>query len=237
MPFSLQASAEPGKTFGRVAEAYARTRPEYSREAVAFAADKLGLDANATVLDLAAGTGKLTRALRERFAVVIAVEPDEAMRAWIDGDARAGSAEAIPLADASVDGVFVAEAFHWFDYERALDEIRRVLRPGGGLAIVARGWGEIPLPLKADLDEVWARFHGDRRDFPDWRDAVRPEGPERFVDTVRMAGRDLVDLWLTGSTPASIADEERAAIAARAYPHLDGVHEIEVTTDVYWTTP
>lgn len=234
----MQASAEPGKTFGRVAEAYARTRPEYSRAAVAFAAEKLGLDANATVLDLAAGTGKLTRALRERFATVIAVEPDDAMRAWIDGDARAGSAESIPLADASVDGVFVAEAFHWFDYEHALAEIRRVLRPGGGLAIVTRGWGEIPPAMRADLDAVWARFHGDRgRAFPDWRDAVRPQGPERFVDTVRMSGRDLVDLWLTGSTPASIPAEEREAVAARAYAALDGMHEVEVTTDVYWTTP
>ena len=233
----MQASAEPGRTFGRVAEAYARTRPEYSREAVAFAAEKLGLAAHATVLDLAAGTGKLTRALRERFENVIAVEPDDAMRAWIDGYALAGSAEAIPLPEASVDGVFVAEAFHWFDYERALAEIRRVLRPGGGLAIVARGWGDIPPPLKDDLDEVWARFHGDRREFPDWRDAVRPQGPERFSETVRMSGRDLVDLWLTGSTPASIADEERRAIAERAYPELAGMHEVEVTTDVYWTTP
>ena len=235
----MQASAEPGHTFGRVADAYARTRPEYSRAAVAFAAEELGLGAEATVLDLAAGTGKLTRALRERFATVIAVEPDDAMRAYIEDGAVAGTAEAIPLADASVDGVFVGEAFHWFDYERALAEIRRVLRPGGGLAILARGWGEIPPPLKADLDEIWARFHrpGARGEFPNWRDHIQPQGPERFVDTLLVSGRDLVDLWLTGSTPASIPEEERRAIAARAYPALEGSHELELTTDVYWTTP
>jgi SAM-dependent methyltransferase len=227
-------SGTPGTTFGRVAEAYARTRPPYSTAVVDFAAQQLGLDAGATVLDLAAGTGKLTQALRERFVDVIAVEPDDAMRAFIDGDARAGRAEAIPLADDSVDAVFVSEAFHWFDYERALAEIQRVLRSGGGLAVLQRDWGNIPAPLKGDLDEVWARFHGENREFPSWHEAVRPNGPEIFVDALRMDGRDLVDLWLTGSTPASISDREREAIALRAYPLLDGEHELRVETELYW---
>jgi SAM-dependent methyltransferase len=235
----LPASAEgtPGSTFGRVAEAYARTRPPYATEIVDFLARQLALDGSATVLDLAAGTGKLTRPLRERFAHVTAVEPDDAMRAFIDGDALAGRAEDIPLPDGAVDAVFVSEAFHWFDYERALVEIRRVLRPGGGLAVLQRDWGEIPGPLKADLDEVWARFHGANRVFRSWVEAVRPDGPEVFVDTVRMDGRDLVDLWLTGSTPASIAEAERASIAERAYPLLAGEHELRVTTEAYWTRP
>ena len=110
-------SGTPGTTFGRVAEAYARTRPPYSSAVVDFAVQQLGLDADARVLDLAAGTGKLTRALRERFAHVIAVEPDDAMRSFIEGDALAGSAEAIPLDSATVDAVFVSEAFHWFDFD------------------------------------------------------------------------------------------------------------------------
>jgi SAM-dependent methyltransferase len=233
----LRASGSPGTTFGRVAEAYARTRPPYSAEIVDFLARQLGLDASATVLDLAAGTGKLTRVLRERFACVISMEPDAVMRAHIDGEALAGSAEAIPLADDSVDAVFVSEAFHWFDYERALAEIRRVLRPGGGLAVLQRSWGEIPAALKPDLDEVWARFHGENRVFPTWNEVVRPEGPELFVDTVRIDGRDLVDLWLTGSTPASIDDDERRAIAERAYPHFEGEHELCVRTEAYWMRP
>jgi hypothetical protein len=109
-----------------------------------------------------------------------------------------------------------------------------VLRAGGGLAILARGWGEIPLPLKADLDEVWARFHPPDAPFPDWRDAVRPEGPAEFADVVRISGRDLVDLWLTGSTPASIPDEERRAIAERAYPLMDDWYEMRIVTQAYW---
>jgi SAM-dependent methyltransferase len=158
----LPASAEPvpGRTFGRVAEAYARTRPPYAREAIERAAAELGLTHDATVLDLAAGTGILTRALREAFAHVVAVEPDAGMRAQFDGDVLAGAAEAIPLADVSVDAVFVGEAFHWFDAEGALAEIRRV---GGGLAVLSRSWGEmeqpglLPPPFWAELEEVWTR--------------------------------------------------------------------------------
>ena len=232
-------SGKPGQTFGRVAEAYARTRPRYAREAIDRASLELGLTRGATVLDLAAGTGNLTRALREHFAHVVAVEPDAGMRAWFDGEVLAGTAEAIPLPDGSVDAVFVGEAFHWFDAARALVEIRRV---SSGLAVLARSWGEteqpglLPPPFWAELDGIWQRFHsGTTRDeFPDWRDTVRPDGSERFEDTVRISGRDLVDLHLTGSTPASISDEERAAIAGRAYPLMDEWYDLRVVTQVFW---
>jgi len=93
------------------------------------------------VLDLGAGTGKLTRLLVAAFDHVIAVEPAEAMRRLLatvcpDSEALAGSAEEIPLADDAVDAVFAAEAFHWFDGERALAEIARVLRPQGALVLI-----------------------------------------------------------------------------------------------------
>jgi len=235
----LPESARPGQTFGRVAEAYARTRPRYAREAIDRASLELGLTRGATVLDLAAGTGNLTRSLREAFAHVVAVEPDEGMRAQFDGEVHPGSAEAIPLPDASVDAVFVGEAFHWFDAERALAEVRRV---GRGLAVLSRSWGEteqpglLPPAVWAELDEVWRRFHGGTRaDFPDWRDVVCPDGPVRFENTVRISGRDLVDLHLTGSTPASIPDDERAAIADRAYPLMDDAYELRVVTELYWS--
>jgi SAM-dependent methyltransferase len=235
----LPASAEPtpGRTFGRVADAYARTRPPYARAAIERAGAELGLTRDATVLDLAAGTGNLTRALRGAFAHVVAVEPDAGMRTQFDGEVLAGAAEAIPLADASVDAVFVGEAFHWFDAERALAEIRRV---GGDLAVLSRSWGEMEQPgllppsFWMELEDVWRRFHGAARDFPDWRDVVRPDGPARFEETVRITGRDLVDLHLTASTPASIADDERDAIAQRAYPLMDDAYDLRVVTELYW---
>lgn len=95
-----------------------------------------GLPPSAEVVDLAAGTGKLTRLLARRFARVVAVEPDEVLRALIPaGEPVAGTAEEIPLPDASVDGAFCAEAFHWFDAPRAVAELARVLRPDGSLVI------------------------------------------------------------------------------------------------------
>jgi SAM-dependent methyltransferase len=232
--------AEPGRTFGRVAEAYARTRPSYTREAVDRAAAILELPHEATVLDLGAGTGNLTEALRERFARVIAVEPDDGMRLHIDQEALAGSAEAIPLGDSSVDGVFVGEAFHWFAWDEAMAEIARVLRTGGGLAVLARSWGEqeqpglLPAPFKDELDDIWVRFHGGPREFPDWVALAELEGPERYVETVRISGRDLVDLHLTASTPASIDGAEREAIAARAYPLMAPEYDLRVVTQLYW---
>ena len=120
--------------FARSAEAYELGRPGYPAEAL----EPLRLTSAMTVLDLAAGTGKLTRALAASGASVIAVEPVAEMRAALPGSVRAldGTAEAIPLEEASVDLVTVAQAFHWFDGPAALAEIHRVLRPGGRLALL-----------------------------------------------------------------------------------------------------
>ena len=124
-------------TYDRVAYVYERTRPDYPPAIL----DALPLDGDAAVLDLGAGTGKLTRVLAARYREVTAVEPLPNMRAILQrvvptAAALPGSAEEIPLEDASVDGVFAAQAFHWFDATAALPEIRRVLRPGGSLALL-----------------------------------------------------------------------------------------------------
>jgi SAM-dependent methyltransferase len=120
--------------FAQSAEAYELGRPGYP----AAALEPLRLEAGLVVLDLAAGTGKLTRELVKSGASVIAVEPVAEMRAALPDSLRAldGTAEAIPLADASVDLVTVAQAFHWFDGDAALAEIHRVLRPSGRLALL-----------------------------------------------------------------------------------------------------
>lgn len=127
--------------FGRAADAYERGRPGYPREAIDHLVAELGLWDGTTVLDLAAGTGKLTRRLQATGATVIAVEPVPAMRRVLSEtvpgvEVRDGTAESIPVADGALDAVTVAQAFHWFDARRALAEIHRALRPGGGLGLV-----------------------------------------------------------------------------------------------------
>src|ERR687896_16206 len=129
--------------FGAVAETYDRVRPRYFLPLLDRAQEVLELEPDARVLDLGAGTGRLTRELVRRFSSVTAVEPDAEMRRLLAvGTALAGSAEAIPLDDASVDAVFVGEAFHWFEADHAIAEIARVLRARGGLAIIWTHWWE-----------------------------------------------------------------------------------------------
>src|SRR4051812_40459047 len=120
--------------FALSAQAYEEGRPGYPPAAL----EPLKLGAGMTVLDLAAGTGKLTRALAASEATVIAVEPVAEMRAALPESVTAldGTAETIPLEAGSVDLVTVAQAFHWFDGPAALAEIHRVLVPGGRLAVL-----------------------------------------------------------------------------------------------------
>jgi SAM-dependent methyltransferase len=136
-----------GSSFGAAAAAYAEHRPDYAEDAVRWALEPVSRRKPIRVLDLAAGTGKLTATLVRLGAEVTAVEPDPAMLAELrsnpvfspkptQGSVRAlsGSAEEIPVADASVDAVLIGQAMHWFDLSRAIPEIARVLVPGGVMA-------------------------------------------------------------------------------------------------------
>ena len=145
--------------FARSADAYERGRPGYPAEAVSHFVDRL--PARATVLDLAAGTGKLTRPLLAAGLSVIAVEPVAEMRAALPRDTRGlpGAAEAIPLADAAVDAVAVGQAFHWFDGDAALAEIHRVLRPAGLLALFWNRRLEED-PVNRAIEELVAPYRG-----------------------------------------------------------------------------
>ena len=128
--------------FASVADVYERGRPEYAPAVVGALASELGISPGAPVLDLAAGTGKLTRPLLAAGLDVVAVEPQAPLRKRLadrigSGRVREGVAEAIPLPDASVDAVTVADGFHWFNHAQALAEISRVLTPHGGLALLS----------------------------------------------------------------------------------------------------
>jgi SAM-dependent methyltransferase len=147
-----------GLAFDPVAEDYDRGRAGWPRGLLA------GIEGDA-VLDLGAGTGKLTTLLAARYPVVCAVEPLAGMRAILarnvpEVDVLPGSAERIPLDDGSVDAVFVAEAYHWFDSGTATLEIARVLRPHGSLVVAFNDWAtpwELPEAARAAIETRAAR--------------------------------------------------------------------------------
>jgi SAM-dependent methyltransferase len=150
-----------------VAELYERVRPDYPQDAIDWLVATLGLEPGRVAVDLAAGTGKLTRRLLPSGARVVAVEPLAEMRAVLAREVSwaevvSGTAESLPLADGSADAVTVGQAFHWFDAEPAAAEIARVLRPGGALALI---WNirDLADSLQARVNELLLPY---RRDTP-----------------------------------------------------------------------
>jgi SAM-dependent methyltransferase len=203
--------------FGLAADAYERGRPDYPAAAIDFLAERLELRPGRVVLDLAAGTGKLTRLLVPTGADVIAVEPIEEMRAKIDG-ARAldGTAEAIPLPDASVDAVTVAQAFHWFRAEEAVREIRRVLRPGGGLALVWNVRDERD-PVQAAASEIMRPLEENvpRRSKRNWRDVIDADEVATFDHEQLVDENAFVERFTSVSFVASAPPDARADVESQ----------------------
>jgi SAM-dependent methyltransferase len=149
------------RSFGREASTYHSGRPGYPLEAVRWATPS-----GRRVVDLGAGTGKLTAALLTLGRIPVAVEPDPLMRerlrqALVGVPVIAGSAEEIPLADSSVDGVVAGQAAHWFDMRRAVPEMARVIRPGGSLGLI---WNRMDpaTPWVAALAAVLREFNAGR---------------------------------------------------------------------------
>jgi ubiquinone/menaquinone biosynthesis C-methylase UbiE len=228
-------------SFEAVAEQYERARPTYAEEALGWLAGRIGIGPGRRVLDLAAGTGKLTRQLVALGASVVAVEPGDAMRAMLErivpeAEALAGSAEAIPRADASVDAITVGQAFHWFRPEEALAEMHRVLRPGGGVALLWNQWDEED-PLQREIDGLLepmrphAAAHEERPDGRRILEASPLFGPieERLFRHLRRLNADQLVEWVSStSAVVTAAPADRARIEARVRS-LAGEGEVELT--------
>jgi SAM-dependent methyltransferase len=209
--------------FARSAEAYERARPDYPPVAL----QPLRLSPDLVIVDLAAGTGKLTRLLAGSGATVIAVEPVAEMRAALPASVQVleGTAERIPLDTASADLVTVAQAFHWFDGDAALAEIHRVLRPGGRLALV---WNRRVTedPVNRAIEAILAPHRAEvpTHRWNHWRTTFErttlfgPLEEHVFPSEQYLDANGMTDRIASISFIASLPDDERAKVlkAARA---------------------
>lgn len=234
-------------------EDYERGRPGYPEQVV----DLAELAPTATALDLAAGTGKLTRQLVSRIAHVVAVEPDPDMRRLLVAgcpavDVKDGTAEQLPLADDAVDGVFVAQAFHWFDNELALMEIARVLRPGGVLVVmwnVATGPAVPSITAVEELlSPLWPRDSGFPLDMTscDWaprawdlpiaKRTFNPTCEARLANPQAVDAQGLVAFFGSMGWVGSLPDEKWQPLVDAMTSHLSASeYVLPWQTRVQWT--
>jgi ubiquinone/menaquinone biosynthesis C-methylase UbiE len=239
------------RTFDKTAEIYERARPGWPAEALDHVIEQLGVDRTATVLDLGAGTGKLTRMLVDRFANVVAVEPLDGMRTLLESllpkaETHAANAESIPLGDDSVDAVFSADAFHWFDGELALAEIARVLRPRGGLVLM---WNEPDKPTEPSIAAAGALLNErgsserqiDRYASGAWRESFASSSFEE-LSQVQFDHRQAVDreqllaYFASMSWIAVLPDKKRRELLNEVRGLLDAdAYTRFWRADVYWT--
>ena len=216
------------------------------------------LASSAVVLELGAGTGKLTRLLVARFGCVLAVEPDPAMRrlcAALCPQARllGGTAEQVALASGSVDGVFAAEAFHWFAHDRALAEFARVLRPRGALVLVWNRPSGPPEPPISEVEQIlepqWPKeiempLDLDPNRLPharDWprafaRSAFEPLQKTQFPNEQTLDRDGLVAFFGSMGWLGALPHEERTTLLDEVRSRLThDEYRLPFETHVYWT--
>lgn len=225
---------ERAGSFGTAADVYDRSRPGYPVEAVRYVLPR----GAQRVLDLGAGTGKLTGLLLDLGLDVVAVEPAAPMRALVPARAEVlgGTAESLPLADGSVDAVLVGQAFHWFDAARALPEIARVLRPGGTLGLLWNsrdrrvGW----------VRDVWARFGAEDEQWvgdPPFEAGSGLSAPElaMFPNNQSLDRDMLIDLVSSRSMVITMPEAERVEVLreVRALAPQDEPFDLPYRTDAW----
>ncbi|MFC3979655.1 class I SAM-dependent methyltransferase [Streptosporangium jomthongense] len=242
-----ESAARRASSFGGQAEAYARERPDYPDAAVLWALEPVRGSQPPRVLDLGAGTGKLTEVLLRHVTDVVAVEPDPAMlrqfRVRLPRvEALPGGAERIPLPDSSVDAVLVGQAMHWFDLDRAAPEMARVLAPGG---VVAGLWNldDDQVPWVNGLKEV-ARSTVSRTQWrPDMLELGEPWfGPVEqawFPHSQRRTAESMVATIATHFHVLTLPEGDRAELLGRIADYLRstpetarGEFELPITTVV-----
>ena len=234
------------RAFDAAAEAYEHGRPEYPQAALDWWAERGGLPTDGRVLDLAAGTGKLSRLLRARGCDVVAVEPLANMRheftlAVPGVRVLEGTAEAIPLADASMAAVYAAQAFHWFEPAAAAAEIRRVLQPGAGLGLI---WNV------DDMNVAWvaevARFKREVGGRAEPDEIVAPLSDDFVIEATQIEWAmpttvaRLVSNLRSRSYFATMPDDEREQRMAPLLELLEGVAdpvEHPMIAHVFWCVP
>jgi len=239
---------EAQRGFQAGAAAYERGRPGYPREAIEWLVSQLSLAPERKVLDIGAGTGKLTRELVATGAQVVAIEPVPAMREQLEravAAARAvdGTAEALPVGDESVDAITVAQAFHWFDVPRALAEFHRVLRPAGRFVLI---WNRRNLdqPLHREISAIIEPYHGDtpRHQRGAWRPPLEsstlftPVAELELPYEQELDAEGVVDRVGSTSFIAALPDPEREEVLARVRALAAGWAEpvrLGYTTEAY----
>ena len=223
-------------SFGTIAADYNRFRPAPPDQAI----DWLLPGSCLVAVDLAAGTGLVSRVLRRHVARVVAIEPDERMAAVLSAcspgvHATRGIGEALPLADASADAVLISSAWHWLDPVRAIPELSRVLRPGGRLGLLATGIDRGTGWLR-EADPFWQPADGaptdvQRAEYPETElfDAVATTS---LAFTQTMTPDDFIGMMSTYSRLITASEEERTAHLGYIRTQIERLFPHAVTVDV-----
>lgn len=248
--------APPYAGYEIVASAYEKGRPDYPETAIAHFITALKLESGKQVVDLAAGTGKLSKALQESGVALVGVEPVLEMRKVFSRQLPEipileGTAEKIPLEDASIDCVVVGTAFHWFDGERALNEIARVLKPRGRLGLIwnifdnhAAWVQEVRALLEREMPEQ-NRTH----DSLEWKEAF--DMSTRFGPLLHLSysycfpgtAQDVINRVFSAKVLGMLSAEKREEIVSRVLHILDThpstrgkeTFDIPYRIEIYWT--